>query len=77
MHIPNEIIISEHVDLVYDQVLFTDLEVGANWPDILIKDKTAKKTYLSDVSCPKILTIKKWRPLKLQNTLASRGNCKK
>ena len=42
MHVPKEAITSECVDLVYDQVLFTDLEVGANRPDILIKDKAAK-----------------------------------
>ena len=47
-----EVISCKSVDLLYDQVLKTDLEVGANRPDLVIKDKVAKKTYILDVSCP-------------------------
>ena len=58
-HAPKEVIACNNVDLLYDQVLRTDLEVGANRPDIVIKDKAAKKTYILDVSCPCDINIYK------------------
>ena len=30
----------------------TDREVGANRPDIVVKDRMEKKTYIIDISCP-------------------------
>ena len=33
-------------------MLTTDREVGANRPDIVVKDRLAKKTYIIDISCP-------------------------
>ncbi len=35
-----------------NQVLSTDREVGANRPDIVVKDKKGKMTYIIDISCP-------------------------
>ena len=35
------------VDILYDQVVHTDLEVGANCPHLVIKDKRAKKDICS------------------------------
>ena len=46
---PKDVIVDKNVDILYDQVIQTDLEVGANRPDLVIKDKNAKKTYLVDV----------------------------
>ena len=42
-HEPKDVISCQTVDLLYDQVLRTDQEVGANRPDLVIKDKVAKK----------------------------------
>ena len=77
MHVPKEVITSECVDLVYDQVLFTDLEVGANRPDILIKDKAAKKTYLIDVSCPCDINIHKMEATKVAKYIGLKGQLQK
>ena len=43
VHTPREVIITSNVEIVYDQVLTTDREVGANRPDILVRDKIEKK----------------------------------
>ena len=51
-HIPRDVIITSNVEVVYDQVLTTDREVGANRPDILVRDRKERKTYIIDVSCP-------------------------
>ena len=37
--------------------LTTDREVGANRPDIVIRDKVGKKTYIIDVSCPSDVNV--------------------
>ena len=52
VHTPRDVIIASNVEIIYDQVLTTDREVGANRPDILVRDKTERKTYIIDISCP-------------------------
>ena len=37
--------------VVYDQTILTTRPVGANRPDILVKDLANKKAYISDTSC--------------------------
>ena len=51
-HTPRDVMITPGVEIIYDQVLTTDREVGANRPDIVVRDKTRKKTYIIDISCP-------------------------
>ena len=65
VHEPKEVIVNKDVDILFDQVVQTDLEVGANRPDLVIKDKSAKKTYLVDVSCPCDLNIHKAEATKI------------
>ena len=65
------------VDILYDQVVHTDLEVGANRPDLVIKDKHAKKTYLVDVSCPCDLNIHKTEATKIAKYRGLRGQLQK
>ena len=38
--------------VAYDQTILTTRPVGANRPDILIKDLGNRKTYIIDISCP-------------------------
>ena len=45
LHEPKETIVTKNVDILYDQVLTTDQEMGANRPDIDMKHKTAKRTF--------------------------------
>ena len=39
--------------------LTTDREVGANRPDLVIRDKMNKKVYIIDVSCPNDVNVSK------------------
>ena len=51
-HEPADVVRNEKVEIIYDQVLTTSRPIGANRPDIIIKDKAAKKTIIIDVACP-------------------------
>ena len=51
-HRPKEVIRTNNVEILYDQILSTDRPIGANRPDIVIKDKLARKAYVIDISCP-------------------------
>ena len=51
-HTPKDVIRTNDVEIIYDQVLGTDRPVGSNRPDIVIRDKVGKKAYIIDVSCP-------------------------
>ena len=51
-HKPCEVIMSRNVEIAYDQIIATDRPVGANRPDILIRDKANGRTYIVDISCP-------------------------
>ena len=76
-HLPKEVISCKSVDLLYDQVLKTDLEVGANRPDIVIKDKDAKKTYILDVTCPCDINIYKAEATKVAKYIGLKGQLQK
>ena len=52
VHAPRDVMLTSCVEVIYDQVLTTDREVGANRPDIVVKDRLSKKTYIIDISCP-------------------------
>ena len=43
---------NKDVELLWDMTLNTDRQVGANRPDIVLRDKASKKTYIIDISCP-------------------------
>ena len=77
MHEPKEVIIHKSVDLLYDQVLTTDMEVGANRPDLVIKDKVSKKMYIIDVSCPCDLNIHKMENTKVAKYIGLKGQLQK
>ena len=51
-HNPPEVVTSTKVEIIYDQIILTTRPVGANRPDILIKDLGNKKAYIIDISCP-------------------------
>ena len=52
MHCPPDVVIGKDVEVIYDQVILTTRPIGANRPDIIIKDKAKKKTFVIDVACP-------------------------
>ena len=58
-HEPADVAIKDKVEVVYDQLIMTSRPVGANRPDILIKDLGNKKTYIIDVSCPVDINVGK------------------
>ena len=51
-HNPADVSRSDKCEIIYDQTITTSRPVGANRPDIIIKDKVHKKAYILDVSCP-------------------------
>ena len=59
LHKPKEVIMDRRVEILWDMTLTTDRDVGANRPDIVIKDKLEKKTYIIDVSCPSDVNVSK------------------
>ena len=52
VHTPVEVVRSKSVGIVYDQLITTDRPIGANRPDLLVRDKLNKKAYIIDISCP-------------------------
>ena len=51
-HAPKDVIMLSHLEVIYDQVIATDRPVGANRPDIVVRDKGRKKVWIIDISCP-------------------------
>ena len=45
--------------IIYDQVIATTRPVGANRPDIIVKDISKNKAYIIDVSCPVDMNVGK------------------
>ena len=76
-HEPKEAITCKNVDILYDQVISTDLDVGANRPDLIIKDKVAKKTYILDVYCPCDLNLYKAEATKVARYAGLKGQLQK
>ena len=56
-HKPADVIMDKKVEITWDMILNTDREVGANRPDIVIRDKAQKKTYIIDISCPSDVNV--------------------
>ena len=50
-HEPADVVLNDKCEIIYDQVIATTRPVGANRPDIIVKDKTTKKALIIDVSC--------------------------
>ena len=46
-----------NVELIWDMVINTDRDVGANRPDIIIREKNNKRVFIIDVSCPSDVNI--------------------
>ena len=57
LHNPTEVILNKNIELLWDMTLNTDREVGANRPDIVLRDKASKKTYIIDISCPSDVNV--------------------
>ena len=58
-HKPREVVIGKNVEIIYDQLISTTRPIGANRPDLIIKDVARKKAFIIDVSCPVDTNIKK------------------
>ena len=57
LHKPAEDYIDNKVEVLWDMTLTTDRAVGSNRPDIVIRDKTEKKVYIIDISCPSDVNV--------------------
>ena len=57
LHRPTEVIMDKNVEIIWDMVLTTDRAVGANRPDIVVRDKRNKKILILDISCPSDVNV--------------------
>ena len=48
---------NKNIELLWDMTLNADRQIGANKPDIVLRDKTATKTYIIDISCPNDMNV--------------------
>ena len=58
-HKPADVIMQNKVEIIYDQVIATDRPVGANRPDLIVRDIAKKKVMIVDVACPCDLNVVK------------------
>ena len=58
-HKPADVIIRNNVEIIYDQMIATDRPVGANRPDLIVRDLVKKKVQILDVSCPCDVNVEK------------------
>ena len=47
-----DVVLRNNVEIIYDQFIATSRPIGANRPDIIIKDVANKKAFIIDISCP-------------------------
>ena len=47
-----DMVLRNNVEIIYDQIITTTRPIGANRPDLIIKDVANKKAFIIDVSCP-------------------------
>ena len=59
LHCPAEVYMDNKVEILWDMVLTTDRDVGANRPDIVVRDKAKGKVYIIDISCPSDVNVNK------------------
>ena len=70
-------ICQKNVEVIYDQVIQTSRPVGANKPDIIVKDMAHKKTLLIDISCPNDINVKEKEVEKVAKYQPLRGELRK
>ena len=56
-HTPKEVILQKNVEVVYDQVIHTSRPIGANRPDLVVKDMSKKKALIIDIACPNDINV--------------------
>ena len=57
LHRPTDVIMDQKVEIIWDMILTTDREIGANRPDLVVRDKVNKRVYIIDVSCPSDVNV--------------------
>ena len=56
-HSPKDVILQKDVEVVYDQVIQTSKPIGANRPDLIVKDIANKRALIIDISCPNDINV--------------------
>ena len=56
-HTPKEVILQKGVEIIYDQVMLASRPIGANRPDLIVKDLISKKALIIDISCPNDINV--------------------
>ena len=73
----------KNVKIIWDMVLTTDRAVGANRPNIVVRDKKNKRVLILDVSCPSDVNvvakenekINKYSPLRVELSKMWNSEC--
>ena len=45
------------MEIIWDMILTTDRAIGANRPDLVVRDKANKRVLIIDVSCPSDVNV--------------------
>ena len=56
-HKPKEVLLSKTTEIIWDSIISTERPYVFNRPDIIIRDKKGKKTYIIDISCPNDINV--------------------
>ena len=56
-HKPSEVILNKNTEIIWDSIISTERPYVYNRPDIVIRDKAGKKTYIIDISCPNDINV--------------------
>ena len=67
----------EKIELIWDMPIAAARVIGANTPDIVIRDKCNKKAYIIDMSCPCDLNVHNKEAEQSQSTAACELNWQK
>ena len=73
-HKPVDVILQKNVEIIYDQFIQTSRPIGANRPDLVVKDLVNKKVFIIDVACPndinvgskEVEKVSKYQPLRAE-----------
>ena len=57
LHRPTDVVMDQKVEITWDMILTTDRAIGANRPDLVVRDKANKRVLIIDVSCPSDVNV--------------------
>ena len=56
-HAPKDVTLQKNVEVVYDQIIQTTRPIGANRPDLVVRDLSSRKALIIDIACPNDINV--------------------